>query len=143
MRRWAAAGLGLASCAAHAQLPDATIKLNLYGDYVTDHTGRTTTRLYDTLGHLSTVGLQFRTDLGVQLFVTQKLQIVQHGGDPDQLDQYYVESEGNWRVGKQYLPFAQNGLFNESALAVRSDWTIPQLELPIKVSACDAGPGRQ
>jgi hypothetical protein len=59
------------------------------------------------------------------------------------LDQYYVESQGNWRVGKQYLPFGQNGLLNESALAVRSDWTVPTLELPIRVSACSAGSGRQ
>ncbi len=143
MRKWAVAAAVGVAVPCMAQVPDVEIKLNLYGNYRTDRDGRITTRLYDTLGHLSTVGLLVKTDLGVQAFVAQKLQLVPHGGDPDELDQYYFESPGNWRVGKQYLPFGQNGLLNESALAVRSNWTIPNLEVPIHVAACDAGPKRQ
>jgi len=89
------------------------------------------------------VGLRLRTDLGFQAYAAQKLQIIPHGGDPDQLDEYYVESPGNWVVGKQYLPFGQGSLLHESALAVRSDLFVTMLELPVTVAACDAGPGRQ
>gem|GEM_PF-619585 len=128
---------------AYAQVPDVSIKLNLYGSYLSEQPGRTTVRLYDALGHLSTVGLRVRTDLGFQAFVAQKLQLIPHGGDSDQLDEYYVESPGNWIIGKQYLPFGQGALIHESALAVRSSAYITQLELPVTFAACDAGPGRQ
>ena len=132
-----------AATAASAQVPDASIKLNIYANYFSEQSGRTTIRLYDTLGHVSTVGLRLRTDLGFQVYAAQKFQIIPHGGDPDQLDEYYVESPGNWVVGKQYLPFGAGSLFHESALAVRSDVSITSLELPVSVAACDAGPGRQ
>ncbi|MHB8635266.1 MAG: hypothetical protein ACYC96_02210 [Fimbriimonadaceae bacterium] len=143
MRGIAIALAAVLASAAPAQVPDASIKLNLYANYFSDPTGRTTIRLYDTLGHLSTVGLRLRTDLGFQAFAAQKLQIIPHGGDPDQLDEYYVESPGSWIVGKQYLPFGQGSLLHESALAVSSSLTIAPLELPLTVAACDAGPGRQ
>src|ERR1035438_3057947 len=109
------------AAASKAQVPDASIKLNIYANYFSEQAGRTTIRLYDALGHLSTVGLRLRTDLGVQVYASQKLQLIPHGGDPDHLDEYYVESPGNWVVGKQYLPFGNGSLFHESALAVRSD----------------------
>jgi hypothetical protein len=131
------------SAAAPAQVPDASIKLDVYANYLSEQPGRTTIRLFDALGHVSTVGLRLRTDLGFQAYASQKLQIIPHGGDPDHLDEYYVESPGNWVVGKQYLPFGQGSLLHESALAVRSDLFITTLELPITVAACDAGPGRQ
>src|SRR5208283_790990 len=73
----------LTAAGARAQVPDASIKLNLYANYLSEQSGRTTIRLYDTLGRLSTVGLRLRTDLGVQVYAAQKLQIIPHGGDPD------------------------------------------------------------
>lgn len=143
MRRLAIVGFAGLIATAPAQFPDASIKLDLYANYFSAQAGRTTIRLYDTLGHVSTVGLRLRTDLGVQVYAAQKFQVIPHGGDPDQLDEYYVESPGNWTVGKQYLPFGHGALLHESALAVRSDFVLSLFELPVAVAACDAGSGRQ
>jgi hypothetical protein len=133
----------IAMSTAFAQAPDVSIKLNLYGNYRSDALGRTTTRLYDPLGNQSLVGLIVRTDLGFQLYASEKLEIIPHGGDPEYLDEYYVTSPGNWKVGKQYLPFGQNKVLHETALAVKTDWDVPFLDVVANLAACEAGPGRQ
>lgn len=129
--------------AARAQVPDVSIKLEMFPTYLSLSSGHTTTRLYDSLGRLSTVALQFQTELGVRIYVAEKLQIIPGGGDDDNLDQYYAETAENWRVGKQYLPFGQNGLVREDAVAVRSYLTMPLLNVPFQVAGCDNGSGKQ
>jgi hypothetical protein len=135
-------GLGLAS-AANAQLPDVAIKLV---GYLNIREGRHRTsglEGYDALGHFSTIGLLVTTEPGLKVYVTEKLKQIPHDGDPNTLDEAYVEGEGSWRLGKQYLPFGNGMFLRESVLAVRSDADLQILDLPMSVAGCDGGSGRQ
>jgi hypothetical protein len=128
---------------ASSQVPDVVIKLSARLDYRAETKGATTLRLYDTLGRHSTVSLGFRLEPGFHAVVSQRLQRIPRDGDPDQIDEYYLEDEGIWRVGKQYLPFGTEKILRESVLGVRGDTSLLFEGLPIRVAACDGGPGRQ
>jgi len=75
--------------------------------------------------------------------VSQRLQRIPGDGDPDQIDEYYIEDEGIWRAGKQYLPLGGGRLLRESVVAVRGDTSLLLEGVPITAAACDGGPGRQ
>src|SRR5688572_31745900 len=86
-------------------------------------------RWYDPLGKHSTVGLSMILEPGFRVVVTEKLQRMPT--DNDQLDEYYIEDEGNWRVGKQYLPFGRQTLLHESVQGGRVDTNLIIEGLPI------------
>ena len=125
------------------QAPDVAVKLNLNLNYRTDQPGNTSLHSYDTLGHLSTVGLQLITEPGFRIYVSQKLGQVAHDGDPDFLDEFYIEDQDNWRVGKQYLLFGSGTILRESVVCVRSDTTVSVYDIPVVFQGCDGGSGRQ
>lgn len=124
-----------------AQSPDVVVRLDVNPNYQIDSGGVSRFRWYDPLGKHSTVGISMILEPGFRLLVTERLQRMP--GDDDQLDEWYLEDEGNWRVGKQYLPFGRQGILRESALAARVDTNLVIEGLPIALAACDAGPGRQ
>jgi hypothetical protein len=134
---------GLCSASACAQVPDVVIKLSARLDYRTPVNGPATLRFYDTLGRHSTLSLGFRLEPGFHAVVSQRLQRIPGDGDPDQLDEYFIEDEGIWRVGKQYLPFGAGKLIRESVMAVRGDSSLLLEGFPASLAACDGGPGRQ
>jgi hypothetical protein len=128
---------------ASAQVPDVTIKLDAKLNYRTGPADPNTQRLYDSLGHYSIVSLSFKLEPGFRVYVGQKLQRFDGGRDPDLLDEYYIEDEGIWRVGKQYVPFGAGRLIRESVLAARGDSNLIFEGLPIAAAYCQGDAGRQ
>lgn len=129
--------------AALAQMPDVLVHLDARLNYRVESDGDTVVRWYDSLARQSTVGLAMTLEPGFKAIVTQRLERIPHDGDPDQLDEYYVEEEGNWKIGKQELPFGPRFLDRESAVAARTDTSLFIAQLPVHIAVCDAGPGRQ
>jgi len=131
------------TCLVHAQTPDVLVHLDVRLSYQAYQDGGTAVRWYDTLGRRSTVGLSLSLEPGLKFVATQRLQRIPGDGDPDQIDEYYLEDPGSWRVGKQELPFGPKFLNRETAIAARTDTDFFYGRLPISVAACDAGPERQ
>lgn len=143
MRRLIAVfALGASSFAA-AQVPDVFVKLDARLAYRTVPEGETTLRFYDSLGNLSTVALTFTLEPGFTVLFSERMQRLPSNGDPEMLDEYYVEDPGYWRFGKQYLPFAQQRLFRESVSAARVDTTLGNDAFPLAIAWCDGKGGRQ
>lgn len=124
-----------------AQIPDVLVHLDLRPTYRAFNGGGTTQHWYDNFGRSSTVGLGLTLEPGLKAVFSQRLERIANDGDPDQLDEYYVEDEGNWRFGKQEVPFGPKFLDRETALGVKTEVIVGGL--PLQVLACDAGPGRQ
>ena len=127
---------------ASAQDPDVRFKVDLLFSYRTGNERPVVAKFYDALGHFSTVGLTFFVETGFKVFVSEKLQGIDNDPDVQLLDEYYVEDEGLWRVGKQYLPFGR-GLVHESVVAARGDTSLIFEGVPVAAAVCDAGQGRQ
>ena len=119
MRRLLALAAAMAGASALAQIPDVTIKVDAGLTYRSVRNGETTLRWYDGFGKHSTVGLLFWLEPGWRVYVSERLQRIEGDGDNEQLDEYYVEDPGIWRLGKQYLPFGRGLLLRESARAAR------------------------
>jgi hypothetical protein len=81
-------------------------------------------------------------ETGWRFNVSQRLQAIDHDRDSGTLDEYYLEDQGNWRVGKQYLPFGRR-LLRESVLALRGDSNLLFEGMPLSVAIVDAGKDRQ
>lgn len=126
-----------------AQAPDVTIKLDARLNYRTAGQDANTQRLYDYLGNYSIVSLSFKLEPGFRVYVGQKLQRFDGHKDDDLLDEYYIEDEGIWRVGKQYLPFGANRLVRESVFAARGDTNLLVEGLPIAAAYAQGESGRQ
>lgn len=141
-------GLGTAILAAIAtsacaQAPDVTIKLDARLNYRSAPKDANTQRMYDSLGNYSLVSLSFKLEPGFNVLVSQKLQRFDGNRDKDLLDQYYIEDEGIWRLGKQYLPFGGGKLVRESAFAARGDTNLIIEGIPISAAAVQGEGGRQ
>jgi hypothetical protein len=122
-----------------AQNPDVLIHVDLVPTYRLA-THRQNFQWYDDLGHYSTVSLGLSLEPGFKAYVSERLQRVNNDADPEQLDEYYVEDPGIWRVGKQYLPFGRQGLLRDAAKAARGDTRLLLPTIPITVAICDNGP---
>lgn len=133
----------LVASIASAQAPDVVIKLDARLNYRTAPGSANTQRLYDSLGNYSIVSLGFTLEPGFRVHVGQKLQRFDGGKDSDLLDEYYIEDEGIWRVGKQYLPFGANRLVRESVIAARGDTSLVVEGLQIKGAYAQGENGRQ
>ena len=128
---------------AAAQNPDIIFSVDGRMQFLTGSVGPTFVRFYDNLGRHSVGSITFYTEAGFQGYVSEKFERIPNDPDRDSLDQYYVEDEGIWRVGKQYLPFGSGHFLHESVLAVRGDTQLILEGLPIVIAACDNGAGRQ
>lgn len=90
----------------------------------------------------STVNLRLGLEGSRQIIVRQRLVRGEGTGDPTFLDEAYLEQRGDWRIGKQYLPFGRRLLVRESVPALRADTELVFGGLPASVAAFDAGNGR-
>lgn len=131
------------AAAASAQVPDVQVKADLGPVFRNEVNGGSDVHWYDPFGHHSTIALLFALEPGFRAYISQRIERIRHDGDPSPIDESYVEDAGIWRAGKQYLPFGAQRIFRESVVAVRSDTDLFLRELPMKVAACDGGPGRQ
>jgi hypothetical protein len=95
------------------------------------------------MGHHSTVGVVLTLEPGFRLYIAQRLQRIDGDPDRDQLDEFYLEDPGNWRIGRQYLPFGQKNIMRESVRGGEADTQLVLAALPISIMACDGGRGRQ
>lgn len=144
MKAAAATVAGLIACSlAHAQNPDLVFNIDGRMQFLTGAEGPTFVRFYDNLGRHSVGSITFFTEVGFQGYVSEKFEKIPNDADRDSLDQYYIEDQGIWRVGKQYLPFGSGKFFHDSVLAVRGDTQLVLEGLPIVIAACDNGSGRQ
>ncbi len=105
--------------------------------------GPTTLRLYDPLGHTSTFDLTTFFESGIRLFVTERLQRIPHDQSQDPFEEYYVEDQRLWRLGKQFLPFGTGRLLHENVLAARAETDLAFEHLNIAAAVCNGGDGGQ
>ncbi len=128
---------------AFAQVPDVRLKFDVGVYGLIEPDGHTTLHTYDLLGRPSTVSLTFFLESGLRAFAAQRFERLPGAGNADLLDEMYVEDEGIWRVGKQYLPFGYGRLMAETAIAGRGESSIVIDGVPIVVGFCDNGRGYQ
>ncbi|MDR3689082.1 MAG: hypothetical protein P4L46_06860 [Fimbriimonas sp.] len=141
MKRIAVA-LGLACCGSTwAQIPDIRVRLDATISYIMQPHTTPLVNFYDVMGRPSILGLSFFTDQGFRVNVTEKLQHIPGDAGNDLFDEYYIEDENIWRVGKQYLPFGGGHVLHESAVAVRGDTNLIVEGLPVTMAFCDSGNG--
>ncbi|MCU0316164.1 MAG: hypothetical protein MUC92_06190 [Fimbriimonadaceae bacterium] len=125
-----------------AQSPDVAIFADLRPTFGREKTDRAVFRWYDRSGRMSLVGFRVILESGNRLYLAQRIQRIDIDSDPSSLDEAYLESRGNWRLGRQYLPFGQGLLLRESCLAIRFDTTLLVDNVPIKVAYADQGTNR-
>lgn len=135
-------GAVLATCFAAAQTPDLVIFTDARMSFVTRDGGDSRLRWYDPMGRHGVVGLSMVLENGYRVMLTQRLERVPGDGDPELLDEAYINNPGFWRVGRQFLPFGTQTLFRESVLAARLDTQLVFGELPLQIAGCDGGSGR-
>lgn len=128
--------------AAFAQTPDVSVKGDIFLHYRTTENGPNTVRWYDSMGHHSIAALEFHLEPGFRVYVAERFERIPHDGDNEQLDEYYVEDPGIWRLGKQYLPFGRQGILRESARAARGDTNLLFERFPVSLAICDNGQNR-
>lgn len=138
-----AACLMAVAAVSSAQVPDVRVKFDITLSLLTTADDKTTFKPYDLLGRHSTVSLIFFLEPGFRAFVSQKIQPFPNETDGQPFDEYYVEDEGIWRVGKQYLPFGTGLIMRESVLAARADTGQIVAQFPLSVALCDGGSGYQ
>ena len=97
---------------------------------------------YDSSGRYSLVGARIVFENGLRGYVAQRFQRITSSGDPDTLDEYFIESRGHWRVGKQYLPFGRKEILRSTVLGARIDTNLLLDQAPIVLAICDGGSGR-
>lgn len=143
MKHWAVALIALMGFSlGQSQIPDVQIKFDARLSYRSFNDNSTEIRWYDTLGRQSLVGLQLQLEPGLRMYVSERLERIPHDGDPDVVDEYYIEDVGSWRIGKQAIPFGRQ-ILRECAVGARSDTSLFLRALPIKVAIFDSGSGRQ
>ncbi len=133
---------GLAATSS-AQIPDVRVKFDLTFSLRTEKGQPGLLTAYNVLGRHSTVGLIFFLEPGFRGYVSQKLQKFSGEVDEEPLEEYYIEDEGIWRLGKQFIPFGSGLILRESVLAARADTNLVLEHFPISLAAFDAGTGRQ
>lgn len=127
---------------AAAQTPDVKIRTDLRLHYRSERMGGSSLRWYDPMGRHSLVSIEFGLEPGFRAFVSERLQKIKDNADSEQLDEYYVEDPGLWRVGKQYLPFGRQKILREAARGARGDTNLIFDDLPLSGAIADNGSGR-
>lgn len=138
----AACGFAGLTCISAAQNPDVQVKIDVLPTVLQESKERSKLNWYDSLGHYSTVALALGLEPGFRAYVSERLQRIPNNPDTEQLDEYYLEDPGIWRLGKQYLPFGRQGILRESARAARGDTRLLFESVPISLAVCDNGSGQ-
>ena len=134
---------GLLTCVASAQAPDVKIKGDFSLGLVSSKDFSLGAKSYTVLGRYSTFSLQATLPIGLKVFLSERSETITNDPDKESFDEYYVEDEGLWRVGKQYIPFGGGGFFRQSVLAARVDSKLLLEGLPLSVAFVDGGKGHQ
>ncbi len=134
--------LGLGALSA-AQSADVQFKGDLTLSFLSQSKTSPNVVSYHPLGRYSLFGLKILTEPGFTATLTQRVQHFENDADPDSFDEAYLEDEGIWRIGKQYLPFGAKTLFRETAVAIRGDNDLLLEGIPIAVAFVGNGTGRQ
>ncbi len=140
--RWVLAILFLIG-AAVAQVPDVRFHLDLYGSYDAPANNSGTFHFYDPLGDASTFQISLNIDSGLHAYLSERLEQFDHDPSHDPLEQYYVEDQGIWRLGKQYLPFGSGTLVRENVLAAMGETKLLVENSRLALAYCDGGVGNQ
>ncbi|MBS1719360.1 MAG: hypothetical protein JST35_02815 [Armatimonadetes bacterium] len=143
VRSFLALGLLATSAWVAAQAPDVTINLDLRLNGRTALNQRNTQRLYDVLGRPSLVKLKVKFDLGLNVVINQRLQRIDNDGDPELVDEAYVEDPGVWKVGKVVAPFGQGAFLRETVWGVQGTVDVPFLNGTASLMLADSGRRRQ
>lgn len=131
-----------ASSILFAQSPDVVIAVDARPTLLGGESKNAELRWFDVNGKPSTVGFKVLLPEGNRVTVTQRIARYPGTGDPDLLDEYYLEAPGEWRIGKQVLPFGQKTLFRETAFALKARTNLVFEDSPIELAVVDAGKGR-
>lgn len=126
-----------------AQVPDVVAHVDLRISYYVQPGGDGRLQAWDSLGRLSTVGLQFFLEPGMEAFFSQRFDVPNGSSDTSQVDEMYVEDPGYWRFGKQALPFGRGAILDERAMGVKLQTQFSGAGIPLAVAGCDELPGRQ
>ncbi len=135
--------LTLSVAIASAQLPDVIVSVDARPTFLLGEGRNSQLRWFDAYGNPSLVGFKARLENGNRITVTQRLAKQLSDGDPDLTDEFYLEAPGEWRFGKQVLPFGQKKLLRETALAFKLRTNLAFEEAPLEIAVVDAGKGRQ
>lgn len=127
---------------AFGQAPALILKADVRLSYLNTIGLGSRVRWYDPMGRHSLVGMTMIVEPGYYVRITERLQRID--GDPDRelIDEAFVEDPGNWRVGRQYLPFGTQVVVREAALAARSDRLLTVRKLPVVFALFDNGAGK-
>lgn len=128
--------------ATYAQIPDVKIKLDLRITYRSVRGEDSATKFYDWQGKHSLAMLEFRLEPGYRAFVAERFQKIVGDADNEQLDEYYIEDPGLWRVGKQVVPFGLGRLMSDKVRGARGDTNILIGSLPFAGALFDNGANR-
>lgn len=126
-----------------AQNPDVIIKLDATFQGLKSDGKDWDFRLYDVMGRMSTLSLDFSIEPGFNFIISERLQRPKGEPDREQLDEYYIEDRGYWRAGKQYLPFGRNVVLRESVYAGTVNSTVGERAVPLRIGYANGGTGRQ
>lgn len=130
--------VAIAACAAsRAQTPEVAIFLELWPTWFVEKGPTDRIRWYDPHGKYSVIGFHLVLETGNIVRVTQRLERIDNDGDPDSIDEAFVENRGSWRIGKQYLPFGQQNILRETVPAIRYDTELVFDALPISLAVSD------
>lgn len=127
------------SVVALAQNPNVLVKLDTSMSLRGGNGSGTQFYGYDPLGRHSVVTLQFNLEPGFDVVLSQRFQVIERDRDKEQLDEYYIEDKGLWRLGKQYLPFGR-GVVRDAVYAASLQTTFGSQAYPVQVAYVDGGP---
>lgn len=134
---------GLSLCGAIiclSQTPDVAVFAEMRPSLMGARNGPTVLSWNDVDGYSSTVGFRLNLENGARMKVAQRLQRMP--GDPDSLEEGFVELRSEWRVGKQFMPFGRKALVREAVLGATFNTRLVFDGVPIEVMAFDSGPTR-
>ncbi len=135
--------IGLITAAiSQAQTPDIIVAIDFRPTFLNGDGRNAQLRWFDAYAMPSTVGFKGRMADGKRFAVTQRLARHIGDGDPDQVDEFYFESPGDWKIGKQALPFGQHSLYRETTPALRLHTNLVFEDALLDFAVTDAGTGR-
>lgn len=120
-----------------AQTPDVAIFSELRPSLIFRNGDLPLLRWYDIDGRSSVVGFKLALENGARVKVAQRLQRIP--GDPDPLDEYFIDLRSEWKIGKQYIPFGRRMIIRESVPAVSFNTSLVFDGLPIEIAAFEGG----
>jgi hypothetical protein len=117
--------------------------LDLYGAYEFQNGGAGSLRLYNPLGETSAIQIQVLIQPGLHAFLSEPFVPYPNSPGSDPLQEYYVEDDGVWKVGKQFLPFGNKNIIRENVLAAAGQTNLLFENMNLVAAICDGGAGNQ